>query len=290
LESRLQPEEVSLEPTKVSNLYIPSHTAFYKNFMENYTRPLEFSTPLMNAAGSLGFYPDAHAPVDWMQFGAFVTNPISRQRRLPARPPRWLPFAGGALLHSGHPNPGFNEVLKKYAGRWARSPLPVIVHLLGGNSEELHSMLVRLEEVENVIAVEIGLPDTIESGEAVGVVESAIGELPVIVRLPITKAVELGELIQQAGASAVSLGPPRGALPGPDGENVQGRSYGPGVFPQALHAVDVLAQHGVPVIGGGGLYKLEQAEAMLAAGALAVQLDTVLWRGDWFVLGSDEGE
>ena len=133
-----------------------------------------------------------------------------------------------------------------------------------------------------MIAVEIGLPTEIDSKEAIVVVKSAIGELPVIIRLPITRAVELGELLHQAGASAVSLGPPRGALPGPGGENIQGRSYGPSVFPQALRAVEVLARRGVPVIGGGGVYKPEQADAMLDTGALAVQLDTVLWRGDWF--------
>jgi dihydroorotate dehydrogenase len=40
-----------------------------------------------------------------------------------------------------------------------------------------------------------------------------------------------------------------------------------------------LAGAGVPVIGGGGVYKQEQVEAMKEAGALAVQLDAVLWRG-----------
>jgi dihydroorotate dehydrogenase len=33
------------------------------------------------------------------------------------------------------------------------------------------------------------------------------------------------------------------------------------------------------VIGGGGVYRPEQAQAMLAAGALAVQVDAALWRG-----------
>jgi dihydroorotate dehydrogenase len=44
----------------------------------------------------------------------------------------------------------------------------------------------------------------------------------------------------------------------------------------ALHRLAALK---VPVIGGGGVYSLEQAEVMLAAGALAVQFDAVLWRG-----------
>lgn len=36
---------------------------------------------------------------------------------------------------------------------------------------------------------------------------------------------------------------------------------------------------GTPTIGGVGIYKREQADAMQEAGAMAVQLDAVLWRG-----------
>jgi dihydroorotate dehydrogenase len=35
----------------------------------------------------------------------------------------------------------------------------------------------------------------------------------------------------------------------------------------------------VPVIGAGGVYSQAQVESMLAAGALAVQVDAILWRG-----------
>jgi dihydroorotate dehydrogenase len=35
------------------------------------------------------------------------------------------------------------------------------------------------------------------------------------------------------------------------------------------------------VIGSGGVYTPAQAEAMLQAGAIAVQLDAVFWRGGW---------
>jgi dihydroorotate dehydrogenase len=76
------------------------------------------------------------------------------------------------------------------------------------------------------------------------------------------------------GASAVSLGAPRGKLVG-----ISGRMYGSGVFPLALRAVESLAGCGVPVIGAGGVYQQRDLEAMLAAGAFAVQVDAVLWRG-----------
>jgi dihydroorotate dehydrogenase len=39
------------------------------------------------------------------------------------------------------------------------------------------------------------------------------------------------------------------------------------------------ARVGIHIIGGGGVYKREQVEVMKEAGAIAVQLDAVLWRG-----------
>jgi len=250
---------------------------------------LELRKPLMNAAGSLGFIPDVRSPVDWEPFGAFVTNPISRKPRQPSRGQRVSPFSGGMLLHTGHPNPGFSAAVRRFAGRWQRAPLPVIVHLLGDSPENMPSMIVRMEEIENVMAVEIGLPDAVDASEAVEIIQASVGELPVIARLPPARAEELGTSVLGAGAIAVSLGPPRGAFPDLQGKLVYGRQYGPAIFPQALRVVSELAKMGVQVIGGGGVYRPEQAKAMLAAGAVGVQLDTVLWSGDWFTPSQVEG-
>jgi NAD(P)H-dependent flavin oxidoreductase YrpB (nitropropane dioxygenase family) len=38
---------------------------------------------------------------------------------------------------------------------------------------------------------------------------------------------------------------------------------------------------GVPVIAAGGVYKQRQVEALMEAGAIAVQLDAVLWSLGW---------
>jgi len=242
---------------------------------------LDLSNPLMNAAGSLGFVPDTRAQVDWDQFGAFITNPISRKPRQPSRGQRLLTFPGGILIHTGHPNPGFSVSVRRFAGQWRRSPLPVIVHLLGDNPENMADMLVRLEEVENIIAVEIGLPDTVKASEMVEIIQASVGELPLIAHLPLARAEELCALALDAGVMAVSLGSPRGAMPDLLGNLVYGRLYGSGLFPQALHVVSELVKMGAQVIAGGGVYNSEQVEILLAAGAVGVQLDTVLWRGDW---------
>jgi dihydroorotate dehydrogenase len=54
---------------------------------------------------------------------------------------------------------------------------------------------------------------------------------------------------------------------------------GPALFPQALLAVRDAARANIPVIGAGGVGSKQNADAMLAAGALAVQVDASLWKG-----------
>ena len=242
---------------------------------------LAFSKPLMNAAGSLGFTPDPRGPVDLTRLGAFITNPISLGKRTPARLPRYQPFPGGFLLHTGYPNPGLRDTIRRYQERWARSPIPVIVHLLAEKVSDLPQMVRQLETLEGVIAMELGLPKEADGNVVRAFTEAALGELPVIVRLPMENAVRYGSHAIASGAAVVSLGPPRGAFPARAGNLMSGRIYGPALFPQALAVVKEISQAGIPVIGAGGLYSHEQCEAMLTAGALAVQLDSLLWRGGW---------
>ena len=244
---------------------------------------LTLNHPVMNAAGTLGFAPHPHGPVDLARLGAFVTNPVSLAPRTPAAGSRLLNFPGGFLLHTGYPNPGLKRVLRRYARQWARSPVPVLVHLLVQDLTEISSMVRDLESVEGVSGIELGLPPQVTVQVASELVQAALGELPVVVRIPMEQVFELAPMIIEYGVTAASLAPPRGALPTPAGENVSmishGRLYGPSVFPLALAAVRILAATGVSTIGAGGIYHPEQIEAMLAAGAQGVQLDTVLWRG-----------
>jgi dihydroorotate dehydrogenase (NAD+) catalytic subunit len=240
---------------------------------------LTLSHPLMNAAGSLGFAPDPHGPVDLSRLGAFITNPISLGERTPAHGPRCLRFPGGFLLHTGYPNPGLKAAIRRFAARWMRSPLPVIVHLLAQSPSEAATMASMLEAVEGVAGLEIGLPPGSDAATALAFARAASGELPLILRLPLEEAARLVPSIPQGLVAAVSLAPPRGTLPTPLGGLVQGRLYGPAVYPLALSAVQALKRSGVPLIGAGGIYRQQDAESMLKAGAVAVQLDAVLWRG-----------
>ncbi len=237
---------------------------------------LDLASPWMNAAGTLGFTPPERWP--WpVAPGAWVTNPISLGPRAPADSRAALSFPGGALIHTGLPNPGLNAVLRRHAEHWARSPLPAWAHIFGHTPDEIHTMVLRLEEVEGVAAIELGIGDDCTGAEALAQADAALGELPLAISLPLTRAGEpwLSEL-GKLGVSALTLTGPRGLLPGPDGRPVSGRLYGPALLPQMLAAVQSLHLR-LPVIAGAGVYRAEDGEALLKAGAWGIQIDTVLW-------------
>ena len=243
---------------------------------------LLFDPPLMNAAGTLGFSPDAYGVVNLARLGLFITNPVSLGPRAPAQVERCLEYPGGFLLHTGHPNPGLRAVLQNHSASWARSGIPVVVHLLCQGLEDAVKLTRRLEGRPGVVGFEVGLPSQADAVSSVALTQAIQGELPLILRLPLDRALELGPAIARSVPGLTfSLGPPRGAWLRPEKGILHGRLYGPALFPQALEVARSLVQAGLQVIAGGGVYHPWQAEALLAAGAVGVQLDAVLWRGGY---------
>src|SRR5688572_21291878 len=238
-------------------------------------RDLYFRKPLMNAAGSLGFAPDSRVGISLDSFGAFVTNPFSLRPRKPAAQPEIIEYPGGFLLHSGLPNPGFSAGVKRYASRWDKSDLPVIVHLMADRPDETRQMVRMLETHENVMAAELGFAPLLADDILLLTLEMCLGELPLIFSLPVEQVLSLGPRLIQEGARAISISAPRGALM--KDHLITGRLYGPSLFPRALETVYSAAKLGLPIIGAGGVWSRESADAMLSAGALAVQVDAVLW-------------
>jgi dihydroorotate dehydrogenase len=240
-------------------------------------RDLYFSKPLMNAAGSLGFFPDARTGIPLDSFGAFVTNPISLRPRLPTAQPALIDFPGGFLLHTGLPNPGLSNVLKKYSAKWSRSSLPIIVNLMADRPEETKQMVQSLENTENVMAVELGFAPLLADDIILLILEMCLGELPLIFSLPVEQVLSLGPRLIQDGAVAISISAPRGALKSREGQLTTGRLYGPSLFPRSLETVYSASKLDIPIIGNGGVWSEKGVADMLSAGAIAVQVDGSLW-------------
>jgi dihydroorotate dehydrogenase len=228
----------------------------------------------MNAAGTLGYAPPAEWPLA-QPLGAFVTNPVSRRPRTPAALRGCVSYPGGLLLHSGLPNPGFHAVLRAHARRWSQAGRPIWVHLIPASPAETLEMVQELEQIEGIGAVEIGLEPEGDGSAALELLAAGAGELPVVAALSLSAAGQpwLTKL-NVAGVSGITLSAPRGKLPG-----LSGRLYGPALFPQMYEALQTLRPLGLPLIAGCGIYTQADAQACLAGGAAAVQVDLALWKG-----------
>lgn len=239
---------------------------------------LDLTSPWLNAAGSLGFAPAAEAWSWPERQGGFVTNPVSLSPRAPAETRAVLPYPGGNLLHSGLPNPGLSAVLRNYGERWARASLPLWVHLLADAVDDIRRMVRALEEIEGVSALEIAVPPAAAPDLALALLQAAVGELAVIACLPLNRAGEgwLGQLAR-LGVRGLCLTAPRGVLPAANGRLTAGRLVGPGLFPQALAALELMRPLGLPLVMGSAVFSAAAGRALLEAGAAAVQVDSALW-------------
>jgi dihydroorotate dehydrogenase (NAD+) catalytic subunit len=245
-------------------------------------RGLGLTNPVLNAAGVLGFARESRGVVEIAILGAFVTNPLTATPRAAAHPPNAVPLANGVLIHTGLPNPGVSLALRRYAREWQRLGPPVIVHLAATSPDEVRHSMAKIERVEGVSGVELGLREDTSAGELVQMVRAARGTLPLIVRLPLERAVELCQAAAGAGADALTVGaPPRGTVQVGE-RTVTGRVYSPDSYAMALQSVRqvtaAMRERDVPIVGAGGLFSLEAVRTMLAAGAAAVQVDGILWR------------
>jgi dihydroorotate dehydrogenase (NAD+) catalytic subunit len=250
----------------------------------SHKRGLTLSGPVMPATGIMGYGDVYHRLVPLETLGAFVTNPITARARRGAHPPRMLDFPGGLLVHTGLDNPGVRGVIRRHSKRWAHSPVPVIAHVVGTNPHEAAACCERLSGLESLAGVELGLPDylTVEGALEILTAARTFNTLPLIVKLPLWRASDMAVSIADRGlADALTVAaPPRGTLPAA-GQRITGRLYGPAIFPQALwmlQQVQALIEDRLPLIGCGGIHSVADARALLAAGAVAVQVDSYIWR------------
>jgi dihydroorotate dehydrogenase len=231
----------------------------------------------MNTAGALGFSDETGSNVDLGRLGAFVTHPISYAPRRTTQETRLHDYPGGFLLHTGLPNPGLTAVLRRHHRRWRRMPVPVIVHLIVDDPGELRLMLLQLEREDSVSAVELGLdaedPDLIRRQLS----PVASSELPIIARLNASAGWPAIEAAYAAGAAAIGLAPPRGAVGGSQRPS-SGRAMGPGLFPIMLERTSAIAAAlDKPLVVSGGIRNAADVGSLIHSGAGAVQLDFALW-------------
>jgi len=249
----------------------------------NHKIGLTLGNPVMIAAGCYGWGAEYRDLIDLEPLGAVVVGPVTARPRTGSEPPRLMPFPGGVLLGTGLANPGISRVIREARRFWSQSPAPVVVHVAATSPHAVASCCSRIAAVEEVAAVEIGLAEPSSGNRVSDLVGAAVDAAaqPLIVRVPLDRAVDLAERIEDTGADALTVGcPPSGTLYHAAGRRfISGWVYGPAVLPLVLdRVVSVSELVTIPIIGSGGVWAAEDARALLRAGCVAVQIDAAVWR------------
>jgi len=245
-------------------------------------QPLRIANRLIGASGAFGFAGEYSKLVDLTTLGAIVTNPVTLKPRRAASGTRVVSLDSGVLVHTGLPNPGVHKVYQLYGSRWKNSRVPIIVHVAAISPEEVGKCAQVLALHESIVAFEIGLSDDATTQDVRQILKAARENtfLPLLARLPLYHATHVALAAAGSGADALIVAaPPRGTARDPmSGQLIGGRVYGPWLKALALRAVGQIAGRvPIPIIGCGGIHTPADARDYLEAGAVAVQVDSLVW-------------
>jgi dihydroorotate dehydrogenase (NAD+) catalytic subunit len=234
----------------------------------NFKRSLTLSSPLILASGSL----------DGTLVGAVVTFPLTQAPRSAGPAPRVVEIPGGFMLRTGGANPGLAHVLREDARAWAASPCPVIVAFATQAEQHWPEMAARLERVPGVAGIELLFNPIMNAAGALRALRAAT-DLPILAKLDLDNASAVAAGCVAAGANTLVVArAPRG-MAVVQGRAWFGRLYSPAILPVALRAVAEIAalDLGVPLVACGGVHTAGDVRSCLAAGAVAVEVDSGAW-------------
>jgi dihydroorotate dehydrogenase (NAD+) catalytic subunit len=238
---------------------------------------------ILNASGCL----DALlAPEVARQLDAFVTKTITPEPRGGNEPVRIAEVDAGMLNSIGLANPGRDAFLADLLPRLRALGLSIWVSVGGFAAHEYAETCERLEDV--TIELNLSCPNVEEAPETAAEIVAAcraVTGLPLYAKLSpaVWDVGEAARAVEDAGADGLSLvNTIRGLALTPQLEPALGPAVGgysgPGLKPVALAAI--YAAHratGLPIVGMGGVWNGRDALELLAAGASAVALGTVLF-------------
>lgn len=246
-------------------------------------RGLSLTSPLLAGSGAVGFG-DAFPPgLGFAAFGAIVTTAVSIRPRSGAPPPRYAELPAGFLFHTGDHNPGFQRTIRSHAPTWCRAPCPILLALAGGDAGDRVWMARRLEEEDLGIAgIELTVAEDDNLGEASAFISAVrhATTLPLLVKLPATRAAHLAQTCVVAGADALVIGAAPPALyPAAGGELLEAPLAGPIALPFTLRALRHVAALDLdaPLIASGGIHSLADVDLCFDLGANAVQIRSLVW-------------
>ena len=263
---------------------------------------LEFASPIVLLSGCVGFGEEYTRVEGYSNHdvGAVVLKGTTGDARLGNPPHRVYETPMGMLNAIGLQNPGVDKVVDEILPGLDFTETRFIANVSGSTVEEYERVTERFDDSPiDAIEINISCPNVKEGGVAFGndpdmsarVVAACRKKTskPLITKLSPnqTDIQHNARLCIEAGSDALSVintlmgmaidAETRKPLIG----NVQGGLSGPAIKPIALlkvHQVyQVAKEHGVPIIGQGGITSATDAIEFLVAGASAVGLGTGLF-------------
>jgi len=263
---------------------------------------LRLSTPIILLSGCVGFGEEYTRVAGFSneEVGAVCLKGTTAEPRLGNPPHRVCETPGGMLNAIGLQNPGVDHVVDRILPGLDFAETRYIANVSGSTVDE-YRRVTRRFDASPIDAVEINIscPNVKEGGVAFGndpemsarVVEVCreVTEKPLIVKLSPnqTDIQDNARRCIDAGADAFAV---INTLMGmsidiatrrPVIGNNQGGLSGPAIKPIALFKVhqvyQVAREHGIPIIGQGGIMSPEDALEFIIAGADAVGIGTALF-------------
>ncbi len=263
---------------------------------------MQFNTPLVLLSGCVGFGEEYTRVAGFSNrdAGAVCLKGTTGTARLGNAPHRVYETPGGMLNAIGLQNPGADKVVDEILPTLDFEETRFIANVSGSTVEEYIEVTRRFDDSPiDAIEINISCPNVKQGGVAFGndpdmsarVVEACrkATSKPLITKLSPnqTDIAENARRCLEAGSDAFSV---INTLMGmaidiesrrPVIGNNQGGLSGPAIKPVALlkvHQVyQVTRDHGIPIIGQGGVNCAEDAIAFLIAGATAVGVGTALF-------------
>lgn len=263
---------------------------------------LTFNTPLVLLSGCVGFGEEYTRVKGFSNrdTGAICLKGTTGEPRLGNPPHRIYETPDGMLNAIGLQNPGVEKVVRDILPTLDFDETRFIANVSGSTIEEYIEVTRRFDDSDiDAIEINISCPNVKEGGVAFGndpemsarVVEACRGvtKKPLITKLSPnqTDIAENARRCIEAGSDAFAV---INTLMGmaidienrsPIIGNNQGGLSGPAIKPVALlkvHQVyQVCRDHGIPIIGQGGITTAEDAIEFLIAGASAVGVGTALF-------------
>jgi len=245
--------------------------------------------PILNASGCLDALtaPDVARSLD-----AFVTKTVPPLPREGNAPPRFAEVDGGMLNSIGLQNPGIDAWCDEALPSLRALGVPLWVSAGGFSATDYARVCERLDGLADVVAIELNLscpnvdeaPET--ASELVAAARAVTGKALYAKLSPATPDIaEAARAVADAGADGLSLvNTIRGLALDPLtlrpslGRGAGGYS-GPALRPIALACVHACASAvDLPIVGMGGVCTGKDAVDLVAAGAAAIALGTVLFR------------